>query len=139
MKAMHSSRPYLIRALYEWIADNDMTPHLLVDVGLPGVEVPREHVRDGRIVLNVAASAVQGLVMGNEWLTFNARFGGRARTIRLPIHAVMAIYARENGQGMAFGHEPGEGPPPPSTADDQSDGSKSGGRGKSRPALKVIK
>lgn len=137
MMTMFSSRPYLIRALYEWIADNNMTPHLLVDARHPGVEVPSEHVQDGRIVLNVNATAVQGLVMGNEWLSFGARFGGMARNIRVPIAAVMAIYARENGQGMAFGSEPGDGGPSP--ADDAQSDSSGSERKKPRPALKVVK
>ncbi|NJM12872.1 MAG: ClpXP protease specificity-enhancing factor [Synechococcaceae cyanobacterium SM1_2_3] len=105
---MTSTRPYLIRALYEWIEDNGMTPHILVDAESPGVEVPKQHVHDGRIVLNVNHSAVRDLRLGNEWIEFNARFGGVARSLQIPVAAVMAIYARENGQGMAFGDEKSE-------------------------------
>ncbi len=105
---MTSTRPYLIRALYEWIEDNGMTPHILVDAESPGVEVPKQHVHDGRIVLNVNHSAVRDLRLGNQWIEFNARFGGVARSLQIPVAAVMAIYARENGQGMAFGDEKSE-------------------------------
>jgi stringent starvation protein B len=102
---MTSNRPYLIRALYEWIADNDLTPHLLVDAAHPGVCVPREYVADGRIVLNVAAGAVHGLVLGNESVSFSARFGGKPFPVELPVSAVIGIYARENGHGMLFAEE----------------------------------
>ncbi len=109
--AMTSSRPYLVRALYEWIVDNGATPHLLVEAGAEGVQVPEQHVKDGKIVLNVDPAAVQGLQLGNDWVCFSARFGGRARNITVPIGAVLAIYARENGQGMMFGD--GNDPQPP--------------------------
>ena len=99
---MTSSRSYIARALYEWILDNDCTPYILVDANRQGVEVPREFVRDGQIVLNVSPSAVRALVMGNDVITFDGRFGGEALTITVPIEAMMAIYARENGQGMVF-------------------------------------
>ena len=128
--SMTSSRPYLIRALYEWITANDMTPHLLVSADSEGVDVPREHVHDGRIVLNINPSAVQNLALGNEWIEFSARFGGVARSLRLPVAAVMAVYARESGQGMAFGHEPGGGADP--TPPPEKPNAK-------RPKLKVVK
>lgn len=124
---MTSSRPYLIRALYEWILDNALTPHILVNVEIKGVEVPPQHVREGRIVLNLNPQAVQGLQMGNEFIEFSARFGGVARTVRVPPAAVMAIYARENGQGMAFGDEQGGDEPPPTPQPDR------------KPNLKVVK
>ncbi len=137
---MLSSRPYLLRALYEWISDSAMTPHLLVNAQYPGVEVPSEYVQDGRIVLNVSHSAVQHLLMDNEWVSFSARFGGVSRAIRIPMSAVMAIYARENGQGMAFGSQPGDSDgdapvSPPSSPEEQSKGEAK----KSRPTLKVVK
>ena len=100
---MTSTRPYLVRAIYEWIVDNDMTPHLIVDATMDGVSVPTEYVEDGTIVLNAGPTAVRDLELGNEWLSFNARFAGVARDIFVPIEAVQAIYARENGQGMYFG------------------------------------
>lgn len=96
-----STRPYLIRALHEWCSENGFTPHLAVRVG-PGVRVPMEFVRDGQITLNVSVDATQGLQLGNEWIEFKARFGGVPREIQVPVQHVAAIYARENGQGMAF-------------------------------------
>jgi stringent starvation protein B len=96
-----SSRPYLIRALYEWCADNGMTPHIAVLVDQT-VQVPREHVQDGHIVLNISADATGGLVLDNDYISFKARFGGVPRDIIIPVNRVVAIYARENGQGMAF-------------------------------------
>lgn len=100
--AMSSHRPYLLRALYEWIADNGLTPHLLVDASRPGVRVPTHAVKDGRIVLNIAERAVAQLHMDNDDVRFSARFGGVSHAVIVPIDAVLAIYARENGQGMAL-------------------------------------
>ena len=124
---MNSSRPYIIRAIYEWIVDNDCTPHLLVDVDVEGVDVPQAYVTDGQIVLNISASAVVGLEMGNDLILFNGRFGGVATDIVVPIKAILGIYARENGQGMVFdaSEDPEEPPDPPS--------------GRGRPSLKVVK
>ena len=102
---MTSHRPYLLRALYAWIADNDMTPHLLVDASRPGVQVPAFAVNDGKVVLNVAARAVSALEMGNEAIVFTARFGGVSHSVWVPVMAVIAIYARETGQGMALPEE----------------------------------
>ena len=99
---MTSSRSYIARALYEWILDNDCTPYILVDAMRRGAEVPREFVRDGQIVLNISPAAVRALVIDNEIITFDGRFGGEALTITVPVDALMAIYARENGQGMVF-------------------------------------
>ena len=99
---MTSHRPYLLRALYEWIADNGMTPHLLVDATRPHVQVPTHAVKDGRIVLNVAERAVAGLQMTNDVIRFSARFGGVSHSVSVPVAAVLAIYARETGQGMAL-------------------------------------
>lgn len=99
---MTSHRPYLLRALYEWIVDNDMTPHLLVDAGKPGVQVPAFAVSDGKVVLNVAQRAVVGLEMGNDAIVFTARFGGVGHRVSVPVSAVLAIYSRETGQGMAL-------------------------------------
>jgi stringent starvation protein B len=100
--AMTSHRPYLLRALYEWIADNGMTPHLLVDATHAGVRVPPHTVKDGRVVLNVADRAVAKLEMDNDSVRFTARFGGVSQPVVVPISAVLAIYARETGQGMAL-------------------------------------
>jgi len=103
---MKSSRPYLARALYEWLLDNELTPHLVVDATLPGVEVPRQFVQNGQIVLNVAPTAVRDFFMENQAISFNARFGGQPMQVMIPTPALIAIYARENGAGMVFGHEP---------------------------------
>lgn len=99
---MTSHRPYLLRALYEWIVDNGMTPHLLVDATRPGVRVPPHTVKEGRVVLNVAGRAVARLEMDNEAVAFTARFGGVSHPVLVPVGAVLAIYARETGQGMAL-------------------------------------
>ena len=130
---MTSHRPYLLRALAEWIADNDMTPHLLVDATRPGVQVPPSAVKEGRVVLNIAERAVVRLQIDNHSVSFSARFGGVSYPVTVPISAVLAIYARETGQGMALpddigaavesdphdGHGGDEDPPsPPSPSDD---------------------
>ena len=124
---MNSSRPYIIRAIYEWIVDNGCTPHLLVDVDIEGVDVPQAYVSDGQIVLNISPTAVVGLDMGNETVAFNGRFSGVATDITVPVRAILGIYARENGQGMVFdtAEEPDVPPDPPA--------------GKGRPSLKVVK
>ncbi|GAC1032010.1 ClpXP protease specificity-enhancing factor [Pseudomonas sp. No.21] len=140
---MNSSRPYLVRALYEWIVDNNCTPHLLVNAEHAGVQVPAGYANDGQIVLNVSPSAVRHLHMDNEAVSFEGRFGGVAHTLYIPAAAIMAIYARENGQGMVFDLEP-------PVVDDEdlgpeddgpSGGDPSGGspRPSGRPSLKVVK
>ncbi len=130
---MTSSRPYMIRALYEWIVENDCTPYLLVNAMMDNVMVPQDHVnKDGQIVLNVAPRAIQGLELSNEAVSFNARFGGLPTDIYVPCAAVSGIYARENGQGMMFEHEPGS-DPEPSAPDD------SGKASSKRPSLRVVK
>ena len=100
-QASTSTRPYLIRALYEWCTDNGFTPYIAVQVN-DAVQVPREYVKDGEIVLNISFDATSSLKLGNDFIEFNARFAGTAREIMVPIDRVIAIYARENGQGMAF-------------------------------------
>jgi len=134
---MTSTRPYLIRALYEWIEDNGMTPHILVDADQPGVTVPKQHVRDGQIILNINPAAVRDLRLGNDWIEFNARFGGVARSVQIPVSAILAIYARENGQGMAFGEEKTDDhEPPPSTPSADEPPAKPPRR---KPTLKIVK
>lgn len=128
---MKSSRPYMLRALYEWIVDSDCTPHMLVDANAPGVEVPREYVKeDGQIVLNVSPAAVIDLQLSNHMVTFNGRFGGRPMDVVFPVSAVLGIYARENGQGMVFEREEPPVEPPPS---------KPPTRATRKPSLKVVK
>ncbi len=115
-----STRPYLLRALYEWIVDNHLTPYVLVDATVPGVVVPMHYVKEGKIVLNISPRAVRALAMDNQGLAFGARFGGTPYEIRVPMLAVKAIYAQENGKGMIFPEEETQGsseppvPPPPS-------------------------
>lgn len=105
---MTSSRPYLLRAIYEWIADNELTPHIVVDAEAPGVEVPRKYVQDNQIVLNITASAVHKLLVSNDAVEFQARFSGMVHQIYAPISSITAIYAKENGRGMVF-HDDQEG------------------------------
>lgn len=96
------TRPYLARAIYEWICDNNLTPYLLVDATQPNTRVPEQFIQDGQIVLNIVPHAVHQLTMSNDAITFSARFGGVSRDIYVPLNAVMGIYARENGQGLFF-------------------------------------
>ncbi|MBA1230063.1 ClpXP protease specificity-enhancing factor [Pseudomonas viridiflava] len=138
---MNSSRPYLVRALYEWIVDNDCTPHVLVNAEYPSVQVPQGFANDGQIVLNVSPSAVRHLHMDNEAVSFEGRFGGVPHTLYVPVAAILGIYARENGQGMVFDLEPsleedeeielddGDDTPPDSEPP----------RPTGRPSLKVVK
>lgn len=138
---MTSSRPYLLRAIYEWIVDNGCTPHVMVNAMLPGVQVPTNFVKDGQIVLNVAPSAVSSLVMDADALACSARFGGVARELYVPVAAILGIYARENGRGMMFEAEPEPDPEPPK--DEGRDGKngegKSADKAAARPSLKVVK
>ncbi len=99
---MTPNRPYLLRAFFEWIVDNNCTPYLVVDATLPGVKVPLQHVKDGQIVLNISPGAVGNLLLGNDAVTFNARFSGNPFALYIPQRAVLAIYARENGAGTMF-------------------------------------
>ncbi|WP_010445838.1 ClpXP protease specificity-enhancing factor [Vibrio rotiferianus] len=99
---MTARRPYMLRAFYDWLVDNDLTPHLVVDATLPGVRVPVEFIQDGQIILNIAPRAVGQLELGNDAITFHARFSGRPHSVIVPVYAVHAIYARENGAGTMF-------------------------------------
>ncbi len=112
---MTSNRPYLLRAIYDWISDNHFTPYVLVDAGVEGVRVPPQAVKDGQVVLNLAMQAVADLDLGNEWIGFKARFGGVSQSVGFPVQAVLAIYAQENGQGMMFAEDDHGGTPPPET------------------------
>ncbi len=143
MQRMTSHRPYLLRALSEWIADNDMTPHLLVDATQPGVQVPSSAVKEGKVVLNIAERAVVRLQIDNTSVSFSARFGGVSYPVMVPISAVLAIYARETGQGMALpddiggattGPEGDDEPPSPDTPPPED----APGAAK-RPHLRVVK
>ncbi len=102
---MTPSRPYLLRALYNWILDNNMTPHVVIDANYKGVVVPREHVEDGQIILSIAPESIHGMEMKNHYVSFAARFSGVSRDIYLPIMSITAIYAEENRKGMVFAEE----------------------------------
>jgi len=137
-----STRPYLVRALHEWCTDHGLTPYIVVAVD-ERVRVPKEYVRDGQIVLNVSYDATSGLRIDNDSVTFKARFGGVARDVYIPIEHVLAIYARENGQGMAFAPPPpaeeasARPTPPADDAEPATDGPRSGGG--RRPMLTRVK
>ncbi len=126
-------KPYLVRAIYDWIVDNNFTPYLLINAEVENAVVPRQYVQDGKIVLNLRPQAVQGLSLGNTQIEFSARFGGNPMHVQIPIKAVLAVYAKENGKGMIFDDENGGDAPPPAAES-------FAGKGKpSRPVLKVVK
>ncbi|HSG66463.1 MAG TPA: ClpXP protease specificity-enhancing factor [Gammaproteobacteria bacterium] len=127
MPEVGPKRPYLLRAMHEWMSDNQLTPHIVVDATFPGVNVPQQYVADGKIVLNVGYAATRDLVLGAESLTFRTRFGGVGHAVDIPVAAVLGIYAQETGQGMIFTEE--ETPTP-------DEGEKPA---KGRPDLKIIK
>ena len=130
-----SARPYLIRALHAWALDSGLTPQLAVDVTLAGVQVPPGYAKDGQIVLNVHPQSVHQLELGNDTISFFARFGGKREPVVIPVAAVLAIYARENGRGIQFPPEEGgaEPPPSPTTPEPTTPASKKGAH------LKIIK
>lgn len=132
MMNMTSNKPYLIRAIYDWIVDNDLTPYILVNAEYPGVQVPQEHVNSGRIVLNISPKACRGLHLENDRIVFTARFSGHSVQIFIVPAAVLAIYSKENGRGMEFGEDTGEPPPPPPTAKTEI-------KGRSKPSLTLVK
>ncbi len=133
---MNSSVPYLIRAINEWILDNNLTPYLIVDVNMKGVAVPMEHAKEGQIVLNISPVATRDLQIGNEYVMFNGRFGGIAHEICAPVEAVLGIVAKENGEGMWFPKEkPGPDSPPPNEPGPGVDPAPP----KKPPSLKVVK
>ena len=140
--SMTSSRPYIIRALYEWILENECTPYILVNAYAEGVEVPQEHVKDGQIILNVSPAAVQNLSIRNQSIDFDGRFAGLPKRVYVPVNAVMGIYAKENGQGMIFDTE---GILPDPTDPAGPDGPGSGVRGvksesgSRKPPLRLVK
>lgn len=128
---MTSLKPYLIRAIYGWIADNHMTPYVLVNANAAETVVPNHFVQEGKIILNLRPEAVQGLCLGDDHIEFNARFGGAPTHVTFPVAAVLGIYAKENGRGMVFDEESsGDGVPPGPDPD----------KGKpTKPVLKVVK
>ena len=134
-----SRRPYLMRAMHEWMTDNGQTPHLVVDATVDGVVVPRQYVREGKIVLNASYTATAGLTMKNDGVSFSARFGGTPFEVHLPLHAVLGIYARETGQGMMFADDDGAPQPPVPSGPPAGQPTRPGGDDKRRARLKVVK
>lgn len=132
---MLSRKPYFLRAMHQWIGESGCTPYIVVDVNSAGVEIPPGYAQDGRIVLNISYTATQGLEISNEQLSFGARFGGVSRQLRIPMAAVLAVYAHETGQGMLFDadEEAREAP-----TEDPKPGP-GGDGGVKKPTLKVIK
>ncbi len=129
---MIPQKPYLIRAIYEWILDNQNTPYLLVNTTFDGVQVPREYINDNKIILNIEPDAVRNFHADNEWISFSARFSGQPMELFIPIIAVLAIYGKENNEGFFFSEE--ETSPTPATSASKSTAAK-----KSRPGLKIVK
>ena len=126
-----SKRPYLIRAMHEWMGDNGHTPHIVVDTFFDGVSVPQEHIKDGKIILNISESAAHNLKLTNDAISFRARFGGVPFDVWAPIRAVLGIYARETGQGMIFSHDSEQSTPPGLREDVEET--------RSRPHLTIVK
>ncbi|HEY2591779.1 MAG TPA: ClpXP protease specificity-enhancing factor [Steroidobacteraceae bacterium] len=125
-------RPYLLRAMHQWMTDSGHTPHVIVDAERAGVDVPRAYVKDGKIVLNVSYGAAPRLNLGNDWIELDTRFSGVSHHVRFPVSAVLGIYARETGEGMVFSTED-MGPEPPTKPTQPEEGSRT------RPQLKVVK
>ena len=143
---MTPNRPYLLRAIYDWITDNNLTPYILVDASREGVRVPPQVIKNGQVVLNLAMRAVASLDLGNDWISFQARFSGKSQSILIPVTAVLALYAQENGQGMMFpADEPGANAAPPPVAGvtageaDKPSGKDPDKPRKGAPHLRVIK
>lgn len=137
---MTSSKPYLVRAFYEWILDNKMTPYLVLDVSVLGTKVPMQYVEDGRIVLNISPYATEHLLLENSKVEFRASFGGVIQTILAPMKAVQAIYAKETGKGMIFSEEEdGDDLPPQDTTSGGEGAASSGAPAKGKGHLRVVK
>lgn len=138
---LSSSRPYLIRAIYDWLLDNKLTPYVMVDASVPNIKAPKQFIEDGKIVLNIAQQAVGSLHLGNDLIEFDASFSGVITHIEVPVRAIKAIYAYENGRGMVFnddddvesgGHDGGDAP-----ASGPSD--RNTAKPKGKPNLKIVK
>ncbi len=137
---MRSSRPYLLRAVHEWILDSGLTPHLLIDADNPDLMVPAAARRDDKVVLNISPSAVRDLIMDSDLVTFVARFGGVSQAVSVPIVAVQGIYARENGRGMMFPEdEEGDERSEPASTDEQDSSPDDDGPRPGKPNLRVVK
>ena len=132
---LSSKRPYLLRAMHEWMTANGQTPHVVVDAKCPEVAVPHQHVQHGKIILNISYSATTSLELGNDVISFGARFGGTPFVVTVPIEAVLGIYAKESGQGMIFSEDASEDKPAPLAQDAEMPASISPGK----PDLRVVK
>ncbi len=130
---MTSNRPYLVRAIWQWLTDNDLTPYILVDATAEQIRIPSQFVENGRILLNIGANAVRDLNMDNDFISFNARFTGSAMEVFLPVSSVLGIYARENGQGMLFPENEVDPTPPETESPDPKL------TPPTRPSLKLVK
>lgn len=139
--ALAGSRPYFVRAIYDWIVDQGLTPYLLVDADWPDVFVPRAYIEDGRIVLNIKPSAVRDLMLENDAVSFSARFAGKTELIRAPIGSVLGVYARENGEGLFFdvADYPRDPAPHSGAGEAAATSPAAPAAGKPRPALRVVK
>jgi len=137
---MTSNKPYLIRAFYDWISDNGFTPHIVVNAGMPGVRIPKQYIAEqGKVVLNISATAADRLQLGNEFIEFGARFSGVLHHISLPVESIQAIYARESGQGMMFKEEEEPEGAAPHLVSTTATSSSSKPSAKGKPNLKVVK
>lgn len=148
-----SRRPYLLRAMHQWMTDSGFTPHVIVNAEAPEAQVPRAYVRDGKIVLNLSYSATDALDIGNDWVQFAARFAGVVQQVRFPVSAVLGVYAKETGEGMVFSeqdggpgpdgpapdHDPGAGPGPGNGSGGGVAGEAKGDAASRRAKLKVVK
>lgn len=132
--SMSSQKPYLVRAIYQWLLDNQCTPYLLVNTNFEGVVVPEQYIRDARIVLNLAPDAINALNMDNDWVSFSARFSGKSMDLFIPVIAIQAIYGKENNEGMFFPEEELPTPPAPPTTEPPTTKTNSG-----KPSLKLVK
>ncbi|MCB2426931.1 ClpXP protease specificity-enhancing factor [Methylophaga pinxianii] len=134
--SMSSQKPYLVRAIYQWLLDNQCTPYLLVNTNHEGVVVPEQYIRDARIVLNLAPDAINALSMDNDWVSFSARFSGKAMDLFIPVIAIQAIYGKENNEGMFFPEEEHPTPPAPPTTEPKKPTQKPNS---GKPSLKLVK
>jgi stringent starvation protein B len=127
-----SRRPYLLRAMHQWMTDSGFTPHVIVNAEAPDAHLPRAYARDGKIVLNLSYTATDGLEIGNDWVGFEARFSGVVQHVRFPVSAVLGVYARETGEGMVFSEQDGDPPEPPGATPTPEEPTR-------RPQLKIVK
>jgi len=134
-----SRRPYLLRAMHQWMTDSGFTPHVIVNAEVAEAQLPRAYARDGKIVLNLSYSATQQLEIGNDWVGFQARFSGAVQHVRFPVSAVLGVYARETGEGMVFSEQDGDSQPPDGPSGGPPSGTSTPEEPARRPQLKIVK